>query len=78
MNPLIIILIINSVGILIIYLSYRLFSWLLIKRDPFLYSIEKDQFLHKPNLFTGENKELAKNDLKDQHKFTLTEVSKML
>ena len=71
------ILIINSIGILIIYLSYRFFSWLLIESDPFLNPVKKDQPLHQLNFFGHENKKLAEKDLKDQNKFTLTEVSKM-
>jgi hypothetical protein len=37
-----------------------------------------DQSVNKPNFFARENKKLAEKDLKDQNKFTLTEVSKML
>ena len=72
------ILITNSIGILIIYLSYKFFSWLLIEGDPFLNPVKKDQSHHKPNFFARENEKLAEKDLKDQNKFTLTEVSKML
>ena len=71
-------LILLIVSITIIYALYKFFNWLLIKRDPLLYPIEKGQPLHKPNFFTSENKKLSQKDLKDQNKFTLTEVSKML
>lgn len=70
-------LIVLIIGTLAIYLSYKFFSWLLIENDPFLNPVKTDQPLHKPNFFTSENKKLAQKDLKDQNKFTLTEVSKM-
>ena len=66
------ILIVNSIGILAIYLSYKFFNWLLIDKNPIS---NKDQSLHKPYFFARENEKLAEKDLKDQNNFALTEIS---
>ena len=67
MNFLTVVLIVNSIGILIIYLSYRFFSWLLIERDPILYPAINDRS-------TNKNNKLAKEDAKNQNNFALTEI----
>jgi hypothetical protein len=74
MNPLTIILVINSVGILIIYIAYRFFSWLLIERDPFLNPVKKDRSLYKPYFFARENGKTIEKCLMDQDDFPTTEI----
>jgi hypothetical protein len=54
-------------SIVVICIFYKIFNWLLIKRDPIFNPTKEDR-----------NKKLAQKGLKDQNKFTLTEVSKML
>ena len=69
-------LILSIIGIIIIvYALYKVFNWLLIDKNP---TLSMDQSVNKPNFFARENKKLAEKDLKDQNKFILTEVSKML
>jgi hypothetical protein len=65
-------------SIVVICIFYKIFNWLLIKRDPIFNPTKEDRSLSKPNSFAHENKKLAQKGLKDQNKFTLTEVSKML
>lgn len=78
MNYLIALLILNSVGVIVVYILYRVFNWLLIERSPILNPARVDRSLYKPYFFARENGKLIEKCPMDQLNLhttkTLTDV----